>query len=189
VKKQFLTLFALLAILFGGCLTAEQKELRLSLNADGKSGTGTIIFTGIASEQGDDTMDVSKEDLNSLITEYYQGKTLENAMPGTSNVKKRLFTSGGQLVGELSFDFADISKLGFFRYKNQGPYQYYTLADGYFTSGQFAASNGTFGGEKMPIVFWDEVTKDFYVKMSLSSPGAPRTSLLEKYKEWEKKKN
>ncbi len=189
MKKQFLSLFAVLAIFLGGCLTAEQKELRLSLSADGKSGTATIVFTGIASEQGDDTMDVSKDDFNSLISEYYQGKTLENAMPGTSNIKKRLFMSGGQLVGELSFDFEDISKLGFFRYKGQGPYQYYTLADGYFTSGQFAASNGTFGGEKMPIVFWDELTKDFYVKMSLSSPGAPRTSLLEKYNQWEKKKN
>jgi hypothetical protein len=189
VKSTLFAVFAVMAVIFGGCLTAEQKELRLSLNPDGKSGTGTIVFTGIASEQGDDTMDVSKEDLNSLITEYYQGKTLENALPGISNVKKRLFMSGKDLVGELSFDFSDLSKLGFFRFKGSGPYQYYTLADGYFTSGQFAASNGTYGGEKMPVVFWDESTKDFYVKMSLASPGAIRVSLLDKYKEWEKKKN
>lgn len=189
MNKQFLALFTMLALLFGGCLTAEQKELRLSLNADGKSGTGTIVFTGIASEQGDDTMNVSNEDFNSLISEYYQGKTLENALVGTSNIKKRLFINENQLVGELSFEFEDIEKLGFFRYKGMGPYQYYTLADGYFTSGQFAASNGTFGGDKMPIVFWDETVKDFYVKMSLSSPGAPRTSLLDKYTDWEKKKN
>lgn len=189
MTKNYLLLSFILSIILGGCLTAENKELRLSLNADGKSGSGTIIFTGIASEQGDDTLDASNDDFNSLISEYYYGKTLENAMPGTSNIKKRLFMSGGALIGELRFDFEDIAKLGFFRYKGQGPYQYYTLADGYFTSGQFAASNGTFAGEKMPIVFWDETVKDFYVKMSLSSPGAPSTSLLEHYKDWEKKKN
>jgi hypothetical protein len=161
--------------------------MRISLAFDGVSGSGTIVFTGIASEKGEDSASLAKEDFNSLISEYYQGKTLENGIPALKNVKKRLFVKDGQLIGELSFDFDDISKIGFYQLKGVGPYIYYTLSEGYFTSGQFAASNGTYGGDKMPIVFWDEGTKDFYLKMSLTSPGAVRIPLADKFKEWEKK--
>jgi hypothetical protein len=172
--------------LLSGCLTAEFKEIRISLNADGKSGTGSMIFTDIGSEQGDDSSDISNEDFNSLLTEYYHGKTLETAMPNIQNIRKRLFISGGKLMGELTFDFSDIAKIGFFRYKNEGPYIYYTLSDGYFTSGQFTSSNGTFINEKMPLVFWDSTTKDFFLKMSLSSAGAKRISLANQYINWER---
>src|SRR5690606_4755897 len=92
VKKK--TYIIILPLVFGllltGCLTSEFKEVRISLNPDGNGGTGSIVFSGIASEKGEDTVDQSKDDFNSLITEYYQGKTLENGMPGIKNVKKRL---------------------------------------------------------------------------------------------------
>ena len=40
---------ALFSVLFfSGCLTADHKEVRLTLNADGKSGTGKITFTNLA---------------------------------------------------------------------------------------------------------------------------------------------
>ncbi len=185
LKILFIPIF--LGLFLAGCLTADFKEMRISLNEDGKSGTGTFIFTGISSEKGDDTLDQSKADFNSLITEYYQGKTLETAFPTMKNIKKRLFSNGDQLIGEITFDFDDINKMGIFRYKNSGPYMYYTLSDGYFTSGQFASSNGTYGGEKMPVVFWDETSKDFYLKMSMASPGAARVSLAKKFTVWEKK--
>ena len=181
------TVALLFAALFSGCLTAEHKEIRLTLNGDSKSGSGSITFTKITSEPGEDTVNVSKEDFNSLIADYYQGKKIENANKGMHNVKKRLFLSGDDLMGEITFEFDDISKLGFYRHKGEGVFMYYTIGDGYFTSGQFESSNGTYGGEKMPMIFWDASTKDFYIKVALSTPNAAHHSLLKPYKDWSKK--
>jgi hypothetical protein len=104
------------------------------------------------------------------------------------NVKKRLYMDGDNLMGEVTFDFDDITKLGFFRYKSEGPYMYYTISDGYFTSGQFESSNGTYGDEKtMPVIFWDPTAKDFYLKLALSTPNVVHHSLAKFYKEWAKK--
>lgn len=174
-------------LLFGGCLTASHKEMRLTLNPDGKSGSGMILFSHIHSEATEDTTDATKKDFNSLISEYYQGKKFEMATKGIKNIKKRLYLDGKDLMGEITFDFADIADLGFFRYNGRGPFLYYVLADGYFTSGQFEVSNGSYGGEKMPIVFWDENTKDFYVKVGLSSPQSPERSIIPLYQAWVKR--
>ncbi|HYM20656.1 MAG TPA: hypothetical protein VEW28_06595 [Candidatus Kapabacteria bacterium] len=186
-KYFYISIIAVIAVLLTGCLTAEHKEFRVSLNPDGKSGTATLLFSGIHSEQGNDTSDVTKDDFNSLISEYYQGKKIENSYNGARQFKKRLFLDKDILMGEVTFSFDDISELGFYRYKNTGPYMYYTLADGLFSSGQFEASNGTYAGEKMPFVFWDEGSRDFYVKVSLSSAQAPEKTLVPQYKAWAKK--
>lgn len=181
-----IALFSL--VLFSGCLTADHKELRLTVNADGKSGTGKITFTNIVSEPDDSSKDNSKDDFNNaLITEYYQGRKIEGANKGIKNIRKRLYLDGDDLMGEVIFDFDDITKLGFFRYKGEGPYMYYTISDGYFTSGQFEATNGTYGDEKtMPVIFWDANAKDFYFKVSLSTPNVVHHSLAKFYKEWVK---
>jgi hypothetical protein len=180
-------LFSLL--LFAGCLTADHKEVRLTLNADGKSGTGKITFTNIVSEPDDSSKDNSKDDFNNaLITEYYQGRKIEEGNKGIKNVKKRLYMEDDKLNGEVTFEFDDISKLGFYRYKGEGPYMYYTISDGYFTSGQFEATNGTYADEKiMPVIFWDANAKDFYFKVALSTPNVVHHSLANFYKDWVKK--
>jgi hypothetical protein len=176
-------------IILSGCLTAEHKEIRLTLNADGTSGTGKITFTNIVSEPDDSSKDNSKDDFNNaLITEYYQGRKIESANKGMKNIRKRLYLDGDDLMGEVTFDFDDITKLGFFRYKGEGPYMYYTISDGYFTSGQFEATNGTYGDEKtMPVIFWDANAKDFYFKVALSTPNVVHHSLAKFYKDWAKK--
>lgn len=174
-------------LFMSGCLTSEFKELRITLNDDGKSGKGSVLFTDISSEQGDDTVSVATEDFNSLIADYVDGKSFETANPGLENIRKRLFVQNGKLMGEITFEFDDISAVGLYRHKGEGQYLYYTLADGYFTSGQYASSNGSYGGEKMPIVFWSEDATTFYLKMNLASQ-APRTSLAAKYEEWQKRR-
>jgi hypothetical protein len=185
----FLPLTASFLLFISGCLSADHKEVRLTLNPDGKSGSGKITFTNIVSEPDDSTKDNSKDDFNkSLITEYYQGRKIEEANKGMHNVKKRLYLDGDMLMGELTFDFDDITKLGFYRYKGEGPYMYYTISDGYFTSGQFEATNGTYGDEKlMPVIFWDASARDFYFKVALSTPNVVHHSLSGLYKEWSKK--
>jgi len=175
---------ALFATLFSGCLTAEKKEVHLNLNDDGKSGSGRIIFTGISSSPGD-SADVTKEDFNTLIAEYYQGRKIEMDNKGMKNVHKKLYRQDGKLVGEIDFDFDDISAIGIYRYKNTGPYMFYTVAEGFFTSGQYESSNGTYLGEKMPVIFWDSTQQELFYKMSLSSPQEPKKSLLAQFSDWE----
>jgi hypothetical protein len=167
-----------------GCLTADLKELRLSLKPDGKSGTGSIVFSKIHSEMSSDTANNTKADFNSLVTEYYQGKKIDESLKGTHNIKKRLYLDGNDLMGEVTFEFENIADLGFFQFNGTGPYMYYTLSDGVFTSGQFEASNGSYGGEKMPIIFWDSSARDFYVKISLASSQSPQRSITSLYKTW-----
>ncbi len=181
--------FALLSVLlctslFSGCLTAEKKEVRLTLKDDGKSGTGRIIFTGISSSPGDSASAIER-DFNSLIVEYYQGRKIELANPGMTNVHKKLFMHHGKLIGEIDFDFRNISDLGLRRYKNSGPYMYYTMADGFLVSGQYESSNGTYLGDKLPVIFWDSTERDFSYTMSLSSPQEPKHSLLADFERWE----
>ncbi|MFI5263454.1 MAG: hypothetical protein ACHQM6_02955 [Candidatus Kapaibacterium sp.] len=189
IRSAFIPAALFSFLLFSGCLTADHKEIRLTLNADGKSGTGKITFTNIVSEPDDSSKDNSKDDFNNtLITEYYQGRKIEESTKGMQNVKKRLYLEDDKLMGEVTFDFDDIANLGFYRYKGQGPYMYYTISDGYFTSGQFEATNGTYGDEKtMPVIFWDANAKDFYFKVALSTPNVVHHSLSNFYKEWAKK--
>ena len=173
--------------LLTGCLTAEFKDIRLKLNADGKSGTGVMLFTGISSSPGD-TLDLSADDFRSLIDEYYLGKKIESENKGMKNVKKRLFMKDGALCGEVTFEFDNVTDLGIYQHNGVGPYMYYTVADGFFTSGQYETSNGTYAGEKMPLVFWEPSTRDFHIKMALSTPQEIRKPLASLFEDWQQRK-
>ena len=177
-----LSAFVSLTIL-SGCLTAEKKEVQITINDDGISGSGKIIFTGISSSPGD-SLDVVNEDFNSLIAEYYQGRKIELENKGWKNVHKKLYQEGGKLMAEIDFDFDDLADLGIFRYKNSGPWMLYTVADGFFTSGQYESSNGTYLGEKLPVIFWDSTQHDLLYRMALSTPQEPKRSLLPNYQKW-----
>jgi hypothetical protein len=165
-----------------GCLTAEHKEVRLQLNADGKSGSGTIVFSNILSSPGD-TADVSKEDFNTLIAEYYQGRKIEIENKGMKNVRKKLYKVDGKLMGEMQFDFDDLSTLGFYRYKD-GPYMFYAVSDGFFTSGQYESSNGSYMGERMPVIFWDSSERELFFKMALTTPQEVHKPLISYFDTW-----
>jgi hypothetical protein len=175
---------ALFSVTLSSCLTAEKKEVHLKLNADGKSGSGSILFSGVSSSPGDSVAAVN-EDFNSLIAEYYQGRKIEEANPGMKNVRKKLYKEDGELKGEIDFDFDDVSDLGIFRYKNSGPLMYYTVSEGFLMSGQYESSNGTYMGEKLPVIFWDSTQTDLFYRLTLSSPQEPKTSLLAKYDQWQ----
>ncbi|MFI5201677.1 MAG: hypothetical protein ACHQNE_04775 [Candidatus Kapaibacterium sp.] len=189
ISSKFLSLpclaIVLSATLISGCLTAEKKEVHLTLNDDGRSGSGQIVFTGIASTPGDSTSAID-EDFNSLIAEYYQGRKIELANPGMKNVRKKLFRKNGKLMGEIDFDFDDVTDLGMYRYKNSGPYMYYTVSEGFLTSGQYQSSNGTYLGDKFPVIFWDSAERDLSYTMSLTTPQEPKKPLLDEYERWQK---
>jgi hypothetical protein len=147
-----------------------------------------FLFTDISSERGDDTVSLATEDFNSLIADYVEGKSFETANPGLKNIKKRLFLQDNKLMGEVTFEFDKISDIGLYKHDANGPYMYYTLVDGYFTSGQYKSSNGSYGGEKMPVVFWPATATELYLKMALSTDQTPRSSLVANYENWQKKR-
>ena len=172
-------------LLLSGCLTADKKEVYLTLNDDGRSGSGRIIFAGIASTPGDSATAI-EEDFNSLVAEYYQGRKIELANPGMKNVHKKLFQKNGKLMGEIDFDFDDVADIGIYRYKGSGPYMYYTVSEGFLTSGQYQSSNGTYLGDKFPIIFWDSTARDLSYTMTLTTSQESKKPLLANYERWQK---
>jgi hypothetical protein len=177
-------LAALFAIALSGCLTADTKEVHITINDDGKSGSGRIIFSGIASTPGDSVSAVN-EDFNSLVAEYYQGRKIEMENKGMKNVRKKIFVKDGKLSGEIDFDFDDLATVGIYRYLDSGPYMYYTVSEGFLTSGQYASSNGTYLGDKFPVIFWDSTQHDLFYRMTLSGPQESKKSLLANYQSWQ----
>jgi hypothetical protein len=178
----------LCAPILSGCLTADKKEVHLTLNDDGRSGSGKIVFTGIASTPGD-SISAIDEDFNSLVAEYYQGRKIELANPGMKNVRKKLYRQYGKLLGEIDFDFDDVADIGIYRYKSSGPYMYYTVSEGFLTSGQYESSNGTYLGDKFPIIFWDSTERDLSYTMALTTQQEPKKPLLANYDRWQKEQH
>jgi len=167
--------------ILAGCLTVESKEYHITLKAD-LSGEATIKFINILSE-ADDTLDISGDDFQQLTEFYVQGTQLEKENPGFRNVKKRLYEENGALVGEVSFTFDSLSAVRFFRYDHESPYMYFVGNP--LSSEQYVESNGTFGTEWMPVVFWPKDTKEFYIKTNVVSEVAHKKSLLPNFKEWQ----
>ncbi len=187
-SSLFLILAALFAIALSGCLTADTKEVHITINDDGKSGSGRIIFSGIASTPGDSVSAVN-EDFNSLVAEYYQGRKIEMENKGWKNVRKKLYVADGKLMGEIDFDFDDLATVGIYRYLDSGPYMYYTVSEGFLTSGQYESSNGMYLGEKFPVIFWDSTQQNLFYRMALSTPQESKKPLLVNYQQWEVKQH
>lgn len=173
-----------LVVYFQGCLTIESKEYSFKLGKE-KSGSGSIKFINIMSEINDSNSTV-ESDYNELIESYLKGEKLKEDLAGVKNMRKKLFEEDNQLCGEVSFDFDDITKLKFYKYKDSGPWCYYLSV---FSMGllggteSYFSSNGTYAGENMPIIFWDGNQKEFMFKTSFKSPGKTATSLLNMWKD------
>jgi hypothetical protein len=182
-------LVIMLAVLFlgltmQGCLSVETKEYTFKLKKD-KSGQGVIKFINIMSDRKDSTTTL-ENDYKELVDSYLNGDKLKEEIPGTKNIKKRLFEEDGQLCGELSFEFDDITSLRFYKYKETGPWCYYLGYTPFGVMGgseTYFSSNGDFAGEHMPLVFWEGDQKEFKLKTSLNQPSGTTTSLLGTWKE------
>lgn len=185
MKKELFVLFAaILAVYFAGCLTMESKEYSFKIDKE-KSGHGSIKFVNIMSDNKDSVSTIDS-DYNDLIDSYYKGEKISEDLPSVKNMKKRLFEEDNQLCGEVTFDFDDITKVKFYKYKESGPWCYYLS---FFSMGlmggteSYFSSNGTFGGESMPVIFWDGKQKEFNFKTTFTAPGKSAISLLGMWKE------
>ena len=166
-------------LLFSGCLTATRKIIKLHLNPDG-SGTGSMIFNDIQSMQENDD-DRSLQDYNDLVNEWLSGNAFENANPSLYDVKKRLGGDKNVLNGEITFSFSSYLDVGLYRYQNSGPWMYYAYQQ---TSDieSFEVSDGNFGGEGMPVIFWPEGTTEFKIANIFDHKDRPVHSLYSLYK-------
>lgn len=183
--KKHLYIFSLILISFliTGCLTVETKEYTFKIKKD-RSGSGSIKYINIMSDNKD-SAGVAESDYDDLLSTYLHGNKLEEDMPGLKNVKKKLFEEDNHLCGEITFEFDDITKLKFYKYKEDGPWCYYINPSPFSTfsgSEAYFSSNGTWGGENIPVIFWDGNVKVFEFKTTMTAPGKNTVSLLDFWK-------
>ncbi|MBC8145281.1 MAG: hypothetical protein H7X80_06815 [bacterium] len=166
-----------------GCLMIERKEYLFLVREDG-SGQGRIMFDNIASVQESETdQDQATKDYTQLLNEYIKGKKFEEENPSYMNVKKRLFEKDGKLHGEVTFEFLSYEDVGLFRLDGVGPWMYHTGVLNGVTVEQLDSSNGTYGGARMPVIFWKEPTSEFRIVTKVEEPEKGITrSLLPLYK-------
>lgn len=184
MKKNYLVWIGIIitAFFMSGCLTCEKKEYTFDFTGK-DSGRLTIKYINLMSTM-DDTVDISEEDFSSLITDYYEGTEIENEFPDAVVVSKRLFEENGVLCGEIVLEFTDLAMGHLYQYKDKGPLMY-CLSCYSIDSEYYAESNGEYGGDVMPVVFWDPGLKSLTLSTDVTFPDETTVSLLEKYTEWE----
>ena len=174
------TLLILLALLFTGCLTVEKKEYTFQLK-DNNSGTLTIKFINIMSMK-DDALDVSQGDFEELITNYIEGNEIEVDYEKALVRSKRLFEENGTLCGEVIIDFDNLASVGLYQYDSKSPLMF--NVGSFLDSETYLNSNGEFGGEVMPVVFWPKSLKTLTLSTYITDPDETTVGLLTEYHEW-----
>ena len=178
-----LSTLAVALLLMTGCLTVEKKEYSFVLT-DKTSGTLTIKYINIMSIM-DDTIDVSQEDFAELISNYIEGNAMADEFPSAKIVKKHLFEENGVLCGEVVLDFVEISQVRLYRHNDLGPFMYCVNCSP--DAETYESSNGDYGGEVMPIIFWEEDLKEFNMITSVTFPDETTVGLVDLFHEWEGK--
>lgn len=165
--KKSIFIFSLLtfALCLNGCLTFDSKEYSFKVKSNG-SGSGKIKYINIQSTV--DSASTSEADYESLIKDYVNGDKTTADFPNAKNFKKRLYEEDNQLCGELTFDFDDITKMKFYKYKEATICYLISSFTLFQLSGPtetYFSSNGTFGNEQsMPVIFWDSDAKELNFK-------------------------
>jgi len=182
MKKTGINIFVFLvvAVLLSSCLTVEKKEYTFVLD-DKNSGTLTIKFINIMSMK-DDTADISESDFNEMITTYIDGNELEADYKNAIVRRKRLFEENGKLCGEVVIYFRDLESVGLYKYDEKSPYM---LNIGSFLDSEaFLESNGTYGGDVMPVVFWPSNSSTLNLSTHITAPDETTVSLIDRYNDW-----
>lgn len=180
-NKQFVILFLTLSAFFlSSCLTVEKKEYTYELTG-ANSGKLTIKYVNIHSIM-DNGEDVSINDFKELIDKYMNGDQINQDFPLAENIKKRLFEENGQLCGEVTMDFNDLSAARLYQYEPRCPIMM-NISSAY-DSETYMSSNGTYGNDYMPVVFWPANLKKLSVSTSVSALDENSVSLIDAYRIW-----
>lgn len=176
-------LLIFLAICLCSCLTIEKKEYTFEINEDG-SGSLRIKYINILSMK-DDTVNVTQSDFQELISSYIEGDQMEQDYPDAVIRSKRIFEEGGVLCGEVIMDFNNLRSVGIYQYDLNSPYMFNISS--FLESESFVSSNGEYGGDIMPVVFWPNTLSRLKLSTSITSPDETTLSLLDEYSLWNKR--
>ncbi|MBL6963666.1 MAG: hypothetical protein ISR55_07575 [Bacteroidetes bacterium] len=169
-----LAIFILLVL--SGCLTCEKKEYVFELKKDG-SGKLTIIYHNIMSAMEED-LDMSEKDYTELTSEYMEGNKLQEDYPNCKIKRYKLYEQDGLLNGKVSIYFEKIEDVKLYQHQGRGHYML-SLCD---YSESYVSSNGEYGDEIMPVVFWDKGLNELKLTTFIDEPGEQNMSLIDEYK-------
>ena len=168
-----------LSFVLSGCLIASKKVLIIDVLPDG-SGTGRMFYTDISSLQ-EDEHDRTVEDYTTLVADWYHGSEFQERYRGVLDPQKRMFELGNALHAEVTFTFDHYNDIGLYRHDGTGPWMYYALRHTSNVEG-FDSTNGSYGGDLMPVIFWPEETTTFRIVNRFDPGDAEVTSLLSLYR-------
>lgn len=171
---------AIMLMALTSCLTVEKKEYTYEITGN-NSGRLTIKFVNIYSIM-DEGKDVSIDDFKELVNTYINGDQIYQDFPAATNIKKRLFEENGQLCGEVTLDFPFLDAARLYQLDNNSPIMMCISAA--YDSETYLNSNGKFGNDHMPVVFWPAGTKKMQVTTVISTPDETSVSLVEPYRIW-----
>lgn len=179
-KLTSLIILFFLALLLSSCLTIEEKEYTFEIKEDG-SGSLRIKYINILSMK-DDTATVTKSDFQELVTNYIEGDQLGQDYPDAVIRSKRIFEEGGVLCGEVIIDFKTLRSVGIYQYDPNCPYMF--NINSFLDSESFVSSNGDYGGDIMPVVFWPKTLNRLKLSTSITIPDETTISLVDEYRMW-----
>lgn len=165
---------------FSSCLSVESKEYKYELTG-ANSGKLTIKYINIYSIM-DEGRDVSAEDFKELLDKYLNGTKIAEDFPTAKNISTRLFEENNQLHGEVTLEFDDLNSARLYQFDSQSPVMMNISTA--FDSETFVSSNGVYGNEHMPVVFWPIENKTLTVTTAVSKPDETGVSLVEEYRKW-----
>lgn len=168
------------SLLLSSCLTVEKKEYTFEFTGP-ESGVLTIKYYNIMSS-AEDGEDMSEADFAELIKTYYVGDQLEQDYPLATNIEKRLFEEDSVLCAEVRISFDRLEGARLYRHTEDGLYMFCIKST--FDGEEYFASNGEYGGEIMPVVFWPNQEMVLRLVTSVMKQDESTASLLPEYKKW-----
>ncbi len=182
--RRFLLLCAIgvFGLILSSCLTVEKKQYTFEFTGK-NSGKLTIKYINIMSIV--DSAGVTEvEDFDDLLNSYLNGDKIATSYPEATNITKRLFEENGVLCGEVIMDFADLAAARLYQLDKKSPYMFYASS----VDGEtYIESNGTYGGDIMPVVIFPGKLKTLTVTTSVSKPSDETyVSLVSNYRKWKR---
>lgn len=182
---RMLILLAVAPVLFTGCLVAEKQEYIYRVNEDG-SGSGTIRYINLVSQDNTENEDNSFDDFSELL-DYIEGTQLEQDSPYLSITEKKLYEENGVLVGEFSFTFTAWDSVGFLHTTGcECCPTFYHFEN--TSSETYESSNGEYiGGSGMfPFVRYPAGTREFRLTTKTLDDLSGTHPLIDDYRGWKK---
>lgn len=146
-----------------------------------------IKYVNIFSSLIDSTGELSA-DYDEMMDLWLNGEKIERDFPQAKKFKKRLFKENGTLCGEVIMEFDDISKINIYRFKDKGPFMF-SMAAVNDDNETFLQTNGEYGGDKMPVIFWPDDSRTLRFSTKIATPDTSCVSMLDQWEEKQQKKD